>query len=187
MEEEIQETLTLSTQAQWKAVSHPLRLAILKTLIEREQTNEELARALRKPSGQLHYHTRTLLDAGLIRQVATRDRGHLTEKLYRAVARSWRAAPPTLGGESPPLLEAIQAGLDLYRASWDEAGDALSPQMGFHLVLPRSVEKQNELIDKIRALFAEFQTPTTPDGSESTLALTVLLHSTPEKDTKDLK
>ncbi len=184
---EIQETLTLTTQAQWKAVSHPLRLAIVKLLVEGEQTNEELAQTLGKPSGQLHYHTRTLLDAGLIRQVGIRERGHLTEKLYRAVARSWRAAPPTLGGDSPPLLEAIQAGLDLYRSSWDEAGDTLNPQLGFHFVFPHSIEKQNELATRILALFDEFQVPTTTENSGNAVALTLLLHSVPEKDRKDLK
>lgn len=186
MENEVQESLTLTTQAQWKAVSHPLRLAIVKLLIEREQTNEELARLLGKPSGQLHYHTRTLLDAGLIRQIGTREKGHLTEKLYRAVARSWRAAPLTFGGEAPPLLDAIQAGLDLYRASWSEAGDTLNPQLGFHLVFSHTIEKQNEFLVRMRALFDEFQVPTMPDGSGNTVALTLLLHSVPEKDPKEI-
>jgi DNA-binding transcriptional ArsR family regulator len=188
IQNEPEDSLTLTTRAQWKAISHPIRLAILGLLIESPQTNEEMAKKLEIVSGQLHFHTKTLLTAGLIRVVATRQKGHLTEKLYRAVARHWVAQPPTLTGDAPPLLPAIQAGMSLYQESWGIAPTEVSPQIGFHLVLEHSPEKIAEFEGRLRALFAEFHVPSTEgsgegaiEGTGKIVAITALLHGVPQK------
>jgi DNA-binding transcriptional ArsR family regulator len=184
-EVEIAESITLTTRAQWKAISHPIRLAILRLLVESPHTNEEMAKKLEIISGQLHFHTKTLLTAGLIHVVATRQKGHLTEKLYRAVARYWVAATPTFEGDAPPLLSAIQTGMELYKESWSTEKAELKPQIGFHLVLEHSPETIADFIQRLRALYEEFHISTVSNATENegqTIAITALLHAVPNKN-----
>jgi DNA-binding transcriptional ArsR family regulator len=181
IETEIADTLTLTTRAQWKAISHPIRLSILNLLIESPHTNEEMAKKLEIVSGQLHFHTKTLLTAGLIRVVATRQKGHLTEKLYRAVARYWVAATPTYAGDAPPLLAAIQTGVELYKESWSIEKAGLKPQIGFHLVLEHSPETIADFMQRLRALYEEFHVSSAKENEGKTIAITALLHAVPEK------
>src|SRR5687768_884360 len=79
-EQPMQEQFILKTTAHWKALSHPLRVAALRLLGDRAMTNEELAQALCVESGKLYFHTKQLLDAGLIELVETRAKGPITEK-----------------------------------------------------------------------------------------------------------
>jgi DNA-binding transcriptional ArsR family regulator len=184
-EVEIAESITLTTRAQWKAISHPIRLAILGLLVESPHTNEEMAKKLEIISGQLHFHTKTLLTAGLIHVVATRQKGHLTEKLYRAVARYWVAATPTFEGDAPPLLSAIQTGMELYKESWSTEKAELKPQIGFHLVLEHSPETIADFMQRLRALYEEFHISTVSNVTENegqTIAITALLHAVPNKN-----
>ena len=110
----------MQTPAQWKAFSHPLRLRILEELADQPRTNEELAAALGEQSGKLYFHTKKLLDAGLIVLDSTRQKGPITEKLYKSVARRFTAPAPVKGGSTPPLAPYLVAGLDLYRSVWLE-------------------------------------------------------------------
>ena len=171
-------SLLWSTSAQWKAFAHPLRQAILARLATHgDQTNEELAVALGVASGKLHFHTVRLLDAELITLAATRQKGAITEKLYRATATRFVAPPAQKGGNTPPLRNAVAAGLSLYESSWRESGglpDAL--ELGFHLVLPQTVEARRRFAARLRALFDEFQTESVADESATPVALTMLLH-----------
>src|SRR5476651_1264141 len=91
----------LDSMAQAKGLSHPLRVGILRRLIEEAHTNEELADQLGVASGKLYFHTRKLLDLGMIALVGTRQKGPLTEKLYRATARRFTLPAPVKGGEVP--------------------------------------------------------------------------------------
>src|SRR5579871_3932829 len=90
---EPEDTFFIRTQAHWKAISHPLRLGIVRLLRQKAMTNEELAHALGVASGKLYFHTKQLLDAGLIRFVGTRQKQAITEKLYRATNMRFRLAP----------------------------------------------------------------------------------------------
>jgi DNA-binding transcriptional ArsR family regulator len=177
---------TLQSQKHFKAFSHPLRLAILRLLATEAKTNEELAKALGVASGKLYFHTKTLLEAGLIEPAGTREKGHLTEKLYRTVAQQF-VASPTLDGSAPPLEALVSGGLALYRTSWEarEAREVSGQQhfgeLGAHLVLPHLPEQRAAFEKALRELFHNFkETAVAPDtpGAEP-LALSFLFHQVP--------
>src|SRR5512142_1412409 len=94
------DVLTLDRPDQLKALGHPLRLRVLKTLGAGEGehlTNRELASRLEVDPGHLHFHVKMLLRAGLIELAET---GHGREKPYRAVARTVRGAPALLKADA---------------------------------------------------------------------------------------
>jgi len=184
--DEIPEFMPLQTNQQWKAMSHPLRVGIMRLLIDAPLTNEELAHRLGVASGKLYFHTKTLRDAGLILLVGTREKGHLTEKLYRAAARSFKAPEPEKGGDRPPFETAVEMGLDLYRSSWQETGGLIGEiEGGFHIVMSHSPERQREFVERFRELFRDFQEPSGSDADgAATLALTMLIHTVPSPKNK---
>jgi DNA-binding transcriptional ArsR family regulator len=149
----------LSADEQWKVFSHPLRLGILKALGRgRMLTNEELAATVGVASGKLYFHTKKLLEAGLIEPAGTRQKGPITEKLYRATAR--RFAPPPLkkNEDTPALLPLLSAALDLYQNAWLETeGLKEETELGAHLVLPHNPERRREFIERLLALMKDFQ------------------------------
>ena len=186
--ERTDEPFVIETPAQWKAFSHPLRLRILERLAGGPQTNEELAAALGEQSGKLYFHTKKLLDAGLIVPDSTRQKGPITEKLYKAVGHGFTTPAPVKGGAAPPLEPALAAGLDLYRASWRETGGlAGRTELGFHLVLPHDPERRAEFIERLQALADDFQESASDAPGAEMLALTALLHevNTRGKKTKE--
>lgn len=175
----------LRTPAQWKAFSHPLRLRILDLLADDVLTNEELASALGEQSGKLYFHTKRLLDAGLIVLDRTRQKGPITEKLYRAAARRFLAPPPTLDGEAPPLEMALTSALALYRSDWRESGGLPGElQMGFHLTLPLAPDARREFARRVKALFEDFQASGSDAPDARRVSLGVLIHS---RDTEKRK
>lgn len=176
----------LRTPAQWKAFSHPLRLRILERLADDALTNEELAAALGEQSGKLYFHTKRLLDAGLIVLDRTRQKGPITEKLYRAAARRFLAPPPAPDGDTPPLETALASALDLYRSDWQESGGLPGEiQMGFHLTLPLDLEARREFARRVRALFDDFQASGSDAPDARRVSLGVLIHSRDIKEKTD--
>ena len=77
-------------------VLHPLRLRILAELAEPESA-AGLARRLGLPRQQLNYHLRQLEEQALVEAVGGRKKRGFTERLVRAVARSYLISPSTLG------------------------------------------------------------------------------------------
>jgi DNA-binding transcriptional ArsR family regulator len=181
----IPDIFELRTPAQWKAFSHPLRLRILERLAGDALTNEELAAALGERSGKLYFHTKRLLDAGLIVLDRTRQKGPITEKLYRAAARRFLAPPPTLDGDAPPLETALVSALDLYRSDWQESGGLPGElQMGFHMTLPLDEKTRREFARRVKALFEGFQASGSDAPDARRVSLGVLIHS---RDTNERK
>ena len=175
----------LRTPAQWKAFSHPLRLRILERLAEDALTNEEIAAALGEQSGKLYFHTKRLLDAGLIVLDRTRQKGPITEKLYRAAGRRFLAPPPALDGGIPPLEVALASALDLYRSDWQESGGLAGElQMGFHLTLPLDPEARQEFARRVKALFEDFQMRGSSAPDARRVSLGVLIYSRDVKGKK---
>ncbi len=172
------EQFVMQTPEQWKAFSHPLRLRILEALAREPRTNEELAAALGEQSGKLYFHTKKLLDAGLIVLDSTRQKGPITEKLYKSVARRFTAPVPVKGGKTPPLEQYLVAGLDLYRSTWAETG-GLPDQIegGFHLVLPLDTKRRAEFVARLHALADDFREAGSAAPDAQKIALTVLMHA----------
>ena len=78
------------------AVLHPLRIRMLAELREPDSA-AGLARRLGLPRQQLNYHLRQLEAEGLVEAVGERKKRNCTERLVRAVARSYLISPSTLG------------------------------------------------------------------------------------------
>ena len=78
------------------AVLHPLRRRILAEL-EAPDSAAGLARRLGLPRQRLNYHLRQLEHEGLVEAVGQRKRRNCTERLLRAVARSYLIGPSVLG------------------------------------------------------------------------------------------
>ena len=169
------EDFTLDTPARMKAVSHPLRLGILRCLREGDRTNQELADALDEPSGKLHFHTKKLLDAGMIELAGTRQSGSIVEKLYRTRVRSF-VQPPGDGRLEPKLMSILREGLHLYETSWRETGEPY--HYGGQYIHHHSAASEKALVADLLALMDRFQSesvdPATP-GARA-LSLTTLLH-----------
>lgn len=75
---------------------HPLRLRILGELAEPDSA-AGLARRLSLPRQKLNYHVRQLEEQGLVEAVGERKVRNCTERLVRAVAKSYVISPVTLG------------------------------------------------------------------------------------------
>ena len=84
---DLADRLALTTPAQVKAISHPLRTTILSLLHERAATVSELAVALERPKSTVAHHVRTLTEAGLLQVVRTRRVRAIEERFYGRTAR----------------------------------------------------------------------------------------------------
>src|SRR4029079_3495618 len=84
---ELADRMALTTPAQVKALSHPMRNTILGLLHERAATVTELASALGRPNSAVAHHVKVLADAGLLQVVRTRRVRAIEERFYGRTAR----------------------------------------------------------------------------------------------------
>ena len=84
---DLAERLALTTPAQVKALSHPLRTTILGLLHERAATVTELAVAVERPKSTVAHHVKVLTTAGLLQVVRTRRVRAIEERFYGRTAR----------------------------------------------------------------------------------------------------
>lgn len=171
--------LVLRNPKHWKAMSHPLRQSIMRHLVQAELTNEELADRIGEPSGKLYFHTKKLLDAGLIELSHERRKGPLTEKVYRLAASGYRI-PMLDDGSAPPLSHFIENSLSLYLAKWRKEQGGDFNQAGFHYTVYVTPEKELEYRNRIFALMKEIEAntvePTHPDAM--LISFAALCHQT---------
>ena len=84
---ELLDRLELSTPAQVKAISDPLRTTLLGLLHERAATVTELASAVGRPKSTVAHHIKVLTEAGLLHVVRTRRVRAIDERFYGRTAR----------------------------------------------------------------------------------------------------
>ena len=84
---ELADRIALTEPSQVKALSHPLRTAILGLLHERAATVNELAAALGRPKSTIAHHVGVLVRARLLRVVRTRRVRAIEERFYGRTAR----------------------------------------------------------------------------------------------------
>ncbi|HVM30824.1 MAG TPA: winged helix-turn-helix domain-containing protein [Candidatus Limnocylindrales bacterium] len=78
-----------ATQAEARALSHPLRLRIIRLCLDQPLTNREIARALKSDPATVLYHVRTLEKNGfLLRQPERRGRRGSREIPYLSTRKS---------------------------------------------------------------------------------------------------
>jgi DNA-binding transcriptional ArsR family regulator len=112
----------ISEPAQMKALSHPFRVRILRILMTKAATVEQLADELGEASGRIHYHVKMLERHGLIKLVDTKQKLGVVEKYYRAVASAFE-------------LEGVQAerstALATFLGLWREAEQKVTQFLTF--------------------------------------------------------
>ena len=151
-----------ATEAEAKALAHPLRMRILRLCLDQALTNKQLAEWLDKDPGTVLHHVRTLVKTGFLipDEVRQGAKGAL-EKPYRATGRSWN-----LSLEESPVPDAVdaQAMLEAFQAELAEAGPGAAA--GFNrLALTLSASSREELESRVLAILDEFVTRgPDPDG-----------------------
>ena len=101
---DLAERLALTTPAQVKAISHPLRTTILGLLHERAATVTELAVAVERPKSTVAHHVKVLTEAGLLQVVRTRRVRAIEERFFGRTARMFYVGVERgADGEALPL------------------------------------------------------------------------------------
>ncbi len=160
-------------------LNNPTRLRILRRLSE-PHSIREVAESLGVPPTRLYYHFNLLEEAGVIRVVETRKVGAMLQKVFHAVARSFRPSPSLAAGDHDPAELAKIAATVLDGARLD-AENALAKH--FELVrrgeeseplgaIGRSVsfmteDRAREFAEKLEGLVEdEFDSSEDEDGTE---------------------
>lgn len=141
-----------ATAHEIKAMSHPLRVRIVRLCGDHELTNKELADRLGEDAGTVYYHVRRLVDAGFLEPGAVRSgvSGAL-EKPYRSTGKSWWLSMPVEdvgSGDGVAPVEAFQQEL----AEAGPASIATYARFSLHL----SPEDVAELDRRIVAVIDEY-------------------------------
>ena len=105
-----------ASPAEARALSHPLRLRILRLCIDEAMTNRQLAQRLGRDPGTVLYHVRRLVELGFLAPEPMRRAasGHL-EQPYRITGKSWMVRVT----QAPSWATAV---LDAVREEMQEAG-----------------------------------------------------------------
>jgi hypothetical protein len=145
----VPETERDASPAEARALSHPLRLRILRLCIDEALTNRELAARLERDPGTILYHVRRLVALGFLKPEPMRRgaSGHL-EQPYRITGKSWMLRI----GKAPSYATAV---LDAVRDEIVEAGPRAAlnvTRLGVRL----SRADLAELRGRIDALASEF-------------------------------
>ncbi|GAA1345916.1 ArsR/SmtB family transcription factor [Arthrobacter roseus] len=135
-----------------KALSHPLRLRILRLCGLHELTNKQLADRLEQDPGTVLYHVRQLLATGFLEPADIRkgDSGAL-EKPYRSTGRSWNLRGALGKANSGGPLAPVEA----FREELNNAGpDALASLSRF--VLHLSEEDLKDVVGRIHQVLSDY-------------------------------
>jgi DNA-binding transcriptional ArsR family regulator len=79
-----------------RLLAHPLRARLWTAFSNSDYSPNELAKELDEPLGNVSYHVKVLLDAGVIELVATQPRRGAIEHYYRAVDTAESMLTPRL-------------------------------------------------------------------------------------------
>lgn len=169
---DLEPTLELETDEQFRALFEETRHRIVDLLLERAATIKELADTLDKPKGTVGHHVSALEDAGLIRVVRTKKVRAITAKYYGRTARTYVITDtPGSSVEIGPNHFLIEAANEYARASPDDPG-LLSTLR--HARVP--TERAEEWNARLTELAAEFTTE--ERGGDTTYGLLIALYPT---------
>lgn len=149
---DLADRLALTTPAQVRAISDPLRTTVLGLLLEREASVTELAAALARPKSTVAHHVKVLLDAGLVRVVRTRRVRAVDERFYGRTARLFHITV------EPGSSEALPLDFNDFEVAARESAQAFRDRQlwGFIRHARLSEERAAEFWERIAALVREF-------------------------------
>lgn len=153
-----------ATPAEARALSHPLRLRILRLVIDEALTNRQLAERLGRDPGTILYHVRQLVRLGFLRAEPTRrgPSGHL-EQPYRITGKSWSLRVRPDGSWASSVLEATREEL----AEAGKRSTITLQRLGVRL----TDADAGELKRRLHALADEFAARDTADGRPVSILL----------------
>ena len=159
-----------ATQAEIRALAHPLRLRIIRLCLDRPLTNREIAERLNEDAATVLYHVRTLERNGfLIRQAERRGRRGAREIPYLSTRKSVSLDLGLGSGVDAAMLEAT-------RDEVIEAGPGAVLAMS-RLGIRLPPERVEEFEARLESLVRDYAAAEDPDGEP--VALMVLLHRRP--------
>lgn len=119
-----------------KAISDPLRLRILETMVARKDalwSVKELAAQLEVPQTRLYHHVELLLERDLVRLASQRIVSGIIESRYRVAALSFRLDSALLSGETATAQEANRELLHgVFDSTREEFGRVLHDYLADH-------------------------------------------------------
>lgn len=155
-----------ATRAEARALSHPLRLRILRLCLDESLSNGELAERLGEQPATVLYHVRTLVREGfLVRDPERRGRRRARELPYRSTRKSLTLDFGLDAGGHLAVMDAV-------RAELAEAGpEAVLTLARLGVRLPP--DRLGALVDALTALFNETDAADDPAGEPVGLMLVV--------------
>lgn len=157
--------LTINTTEQFKAISEPIRMKMLRIMLNQPATAKQLADRLEATPGAIGHHLKVLEEAGLARVVALRVTRGIIARYYTRSARIFMYEMP------PELTAPGSVGIDFLTDARDELADATldygedtTLNSGFpHARINK--EKAAYFSAKLEALMDEFlEEPNDPEG-----------------------
>jgi DNA-binding transcriptional ArsR family regulator len=142
-----------ATENRIKAMSHPLRAAVLRILTERTASPAEMARELDEELSNVSYHTKQLVEFECAELVSTRPVRGALEHFYRATERhlidteEWEELDPVVAEDL--VCEFMQRILDDFVAS--ARAQLIGADKDFHLTRTLMVLDQEGLQEALEA------------------------------------
>src|SRR5690242_9200864 len=142
-----------ATENRIKAMSHPLRAAVLRILTERTASPAEMARELDEELSNVSYHTKQLVEVECAELVSTRPVRGALEHFYRATERhlidteEWEELDPIIAEDL--VCEFMQKILDDFVAS--ARAQLVGGDRDFHLTRTLMVLDQEGLQEALAA------------------------------------
>ncbi len=144
-----------ATVAEHKALSHPLRLRILRLCLDEPKTNRELADRLDANPATVLHHVRTLVEFGFLEEQPARiGRRGAREKPYKATGLSWYLTDDEVPADE--RFGSVMAMIDALRDEVLEAGPGHERHVS-RLGLVLGEESADELNRRLSELTREFR------------------------------
>lgn len=154
----LDETLTLESTAQYKALFEDTRLRISDLLLERAATIKDLSDALGKPKGTIGHHVAVMEEAGLIKVVRTKKVRAIEAKYYGRAARTFIIDKTGHSGISLPAAHFLATAAEEYTRSAErtEGHDLITSTLRYARVpAERAGEWKRRLLDLALEFSAE--------------------------------
>lgn len=150
-----------ATEDEARAMASATRLRILRLCLDGALTNKEIAARLGKDPASVLYHVRRLVDTGfLVPEPVRRGTRGARERPYRATGKSWVldvVEPRLRRADGQAMFEAFVAearAADIDQLTMIRLGVLLTPA------------QQDELNERLRALFDEYRQAAPAPGAE---------------------
>jgi DNA-binding transcriptional ArsR family regulator len=153
-----------ATVEEHKALSHPLRMRILRLCLDEPKTNRELADRLDANPATVLHHVRTLVELGFLEEQPPRvGRRGAREKPYKATGLSWYLTDDDIPEDE--RFGSVVAMIDALRAEVLESGPGRERHVS-RLGLVLGPESADELNDRLSELVREFEERSPEPGGQ---------------------